>query len=94
MKRLKRLRTGKSRRYSYQLRAFCDLYGDMIPDEYMRECKKYFEKQRNFFTRLGYIMTTKMYRQTRLEGLIFRLMYLFGKYNLKNKSESKNKELT
>jgi glycosyltransferase involved in cell wall biosynthesis len=94
MKRLKRLRTGKSRRYSYQLRAFCDLYGDMIPDEYMRECKKYFEKQRNFFTRLGYIMTTKMYRQTRLEGVIFRLMYLFGKYNLKNKSESKNKELT
>ncbi len=82
LKRLKRLKTGKSRRYSYQLRAFCDLYGDMIPEEYMTESKRYFNSQRNFFTRLGYIMTTKMYRQTRFEGIVFRVMYLFGKYNL------------
>lgn len=90
IKRIKRLKEGKSRRYSYQLRAFCDLYGDMLPSEYKKEAEKYFRCQRNFFTRLGYIMTTKMYRQTRLEGLIFRAMYLFGKYNLENK----NKEST
>lgn len=87
MKRVKRLKSGKSRRYSYQLKAFCELYGDMIPAEYRAESEKYFKRQKNFFTRLGYITVTKMYRQTRLEGVVFRLMYLFGKYNLRKKSK-------
>ena len=82
-KRLKRLRSGKSRRYSYQLRAFCELYGDDIPEQYRRETERYFKNQRNLLSRLGYIMTTKMYRQTWSEGIVFRLMYLFGRYNLK-----------
>lgn len=92
-KRLKRLKSGKSRRYSYQLRAFYDLYADTIPQEYRTEMDRYFAKQKNFFTRFGYIWTTKMYRQTRLEGVVFRLMYLFGRYNLKNKNEKDKKEL-
>ncbi len=86
-KRLKRLKSGKSRRYSYQLRAFCELYGDKIPAEYRKEAKRYFKNQRNFFTRLGYIFTTKMYRQTFSEGIVFRLMYLFGRYNFKKQDE-------
>ena len=88
MKRLRRLRTGQSRRYSYQLKAFCELYGGIIPSKYLNEANKYFCKQKNFFTRLGYIFTTKMYRQTKLEGIVFRFMYLFGKYNLKKEKEN------
>lgn len=83
IKRLKRLHTGKSRRYSYQLKAFCDAYGDEIPKEYMSEAQKYFKRQKCFFTRLGYIFGTKMYRQTVTEGFIFRMMYLFGRYKPK-----------
>ena len=89
VKRVKRLKTGKSRRYSYQLKAFCELYADMIPEEYRKESAKYFKRQRNVFTRFGYIFGTKMYRQTRTEGIVFRLMYLFGKYNLKKEKKSK-----
>lgn len=83
--RVKRLKSGKSRRYSYQLRAFYDLFGEEIPKPFRDEMDRYFKKQRNFFTRLGYIMTTKMYRQTKIEGIVFRLMYLFGRYKIKNK---------
>ena len=84
--RVKRLKKGKSRYYSCQLRAFYDCYGDMLPAEIKKEVEKYFSKQKGPFKRLGYIFTTKMYRQTRSEGVVFRLMYLFGKYNLKNES--------
>lgn len=90
-KRLHRIKTGKSRRYSYQLRAFCEAYGDDAPEEYMHEAKRYFKNQRNFFTRLGYIFTTKMYRQTWSEGIVFRLMYLFGRYNFKKTKKPKQK---
>lgn len=92
MKRLKRLRTGKSRRYSYQLRAFRELYADSIPEQYRHEIDRYFKNQGCFFKRFGYILTTKMYRQTRIEGLVFRLMYLFGRYNLKK--DKKEKEIS
>lgn len=88
--RLKRLRSGKSRCYSYQLKAFYDCYGDALSADLRAEVEKYFSRQRGFFKRLGYILTTKMYRQTRIEGIVFRLMYLFGRYNLKN---TKNKEI-
>ncbi len=87
IKRLKRLKNGKSRRFSYQLRAFCELYGDKIPLEYRKEAMRYFKNQKNFFTRLGYILTTKMYRQTFSEGIVFRLMYLFGRYNFKKQDK-------
>ena len=86
--RLRRLKTGKSRYYTYQLKAFYSLYGEAIPKPYRDEMDRYFKKQRNFFTRLGYIMTTKMYRQTFMEGFVFRLMYLFGRYNFFNQNEN------
>ena len=89
IKRLKRLKSGKSRRYSYQLRAFYDLYGEKIPEEYRTEMDKYFKKQKSFFTRLGYTLTTKMYRQTWTENIVFRFMYLFGRYNLRKEKEIK-----
>lgn len=88
-KRLGRIKTGKSRRYSYQLWAFFEQYGDKIPDEYRKEATRYFKNQRNFFTRLGYIITTKMYRQTFGEGIVFRLMYLFGRYDFKKEDRKK-----
>lgn len=90
-KRLHRIKTGKSRRYSYQLRAFCQLYGDAVPEEYRHEAWRYFKNQKCFLTRLGYIFTTKMYRQTFGEGIVFRLMYLFGRYNFK-KEKNVNKQ--
>ena len=85
--RLKRLKLNKSRCYSYQLKAFYDCYGKELDSELSSEVERYFAKQRGFFKRLGYIMTTKMYRQTKIEGIVFRMMYLFGKYNLKNNSK-------
>lgn len=86
--RLRRaLTTDNANKNSRQLKAFLETYSDIIPEEYKAEGEKFLKKQKNVFTRLGYVLTTKAYRQTRGENLIFRLMYLFGKYKIKSKKE-------
>ncbi len=89
--RIKRvLTTDLASKMTVQLRAFTREYGDMIPDEYRKEATKFLSSQTNFFKRLGYVFVTKAYRNSRLEGIIFRFMYLFGQYNVK-KQKYKNK---
>ena len=84
--RLKRaLTTRKAEQIARQLRAFVKCYGDIIPEEYKREAERFLSGGKNFFTRLAYIFTTKAYRQTLFENLVFKLMYVLGKYKIKNK---------
>ncbi|MBR2465409.1 MAG: glycosyltransferase [Clostridia bacterium] len=85
--RLKRLSSRRSELNTKQLAAFLDIYGSSIPDDYRREGERFLNKQKNFFTRAGYIFMTKAYRQKRTECLVFRLMYLFGRYKIKKYKE-------
>ncbi len=80
--RVGRVLSGKSYYNARQLRAFLDTFSDSIPDGYRKEAEDFFRSERNFFTRLGYIFRTKAYRQGRGEGIIFRLMYLVGRYRV------------
>lgn len=80
--RIRRVKTKKSAKNASQLRAFLDLFGDKIPEEHKAEGERFFRRQRNFFTRLSYISVARAYRQTFAETLIFKLMYLFGRYNI------------
>jgi hypothetical protein len=79
--RIGRVFAGKSHYNALQLHSFLDVYADIIPEEYALEAKDFFESERSFFSRLGYIFRTKAYRNGFAEGLIFRLMYLFGRYD-------------
>ena len=83
--RLGRFGSRKSEQNTKQLSAFLGLYGEDIPDIYKKEGERFIKRQRNFFTRLSYIFTTKAYRQTFMDNIIFRLMYLMGRYKIKNK---------
>ncbi len=83
--RIHRVLSGKSYYNARQLRAFLYTFGDAIPVEYRNEAEDFFRSERGFFSRLGYIFRTKAYRQGRAEGIIFRLMYLFGRYRIKDK---------
>ncbi|MBQ8289923.1 MAG: glycosyltransferase [Clostridia bacterium] len=80
--RIGRVLSGKSHYNARQLRAFLDTFGDKIPEHYRHEAEDFFKSDRSFFSRLGYIFRTKAYRQGVGEGIIFRLMYLFGRYRL------------
>lgn len=81
--RISRVKTKKSVLNATQLKALCDVAGELIPEEYRKEADRFFKCQKNFFTRLGYIFSSKVYRQTAIETLIFKMMYLFARYNIK-----------
>ncbi len=81
--RLARIKSRRSELMARQLRAFLSLYGEKIPEEYRKECEKFFRCEKNFFTRLGYILTAKAYRQTFPENIVYKTMYLFGRYKIK-----------
>ena len=80
--RIARVKTKVSVENAKQLKALYDVCSDVLPDEYKRETERFFECQKNFFTRIGYLLRSKAYRQTPIETLIFRFMYLFGRYNI------------
>lgn len=79
--RIKRVKTKVSADNARQLKSLYRICSDIMPENYKKETERFFEKQKNFFTRLSYIFNSKVYRQTFIETLIFRLMYLFGRYN-------------
>ena len=81
--RISRVKTKKSVLNAVQLKALCDTAGETIPEEYRKEADRFFKCQKKFFTRLGYVFSSKVYRQTAVETLIFKFMYLFGRYNIK-----------
>ena len=55
----------------------------MNKEEYRAELEKFLSSQKNVFKRFIYFFKTRAYRQTALETLIFRLMYFFGRYKIK-----------
>lgn len=88
--RIGRVFAGKSYYNALQLHSFLEVYADIIPEEYVLEAQDFFKSERSFFTRLGYIFRTKAYRNGFAEGLIFRLMYLFGRYDFKKAKQKIN----
>ena len=85
--RIKRVFTGKPQENTRQLAAFLNCYReDMFPD-HRDELERFLNCQKSFFKRLPYLFGTRLYRQTLTESLIFRLMYLIGRYKIKNIKE-------
>ncbi len=66
-----------------QLVAFSNCCGDVLTANQKKEIDRFLGNQRNFFTRLSYFFTSKLYRQIRTETLVVRFLYLFGWYKLK-----------
>ncbi len=80
--RIARVKSKVSVENARQLKALYKVCSDVMPDEYKEETVRFFNGQRNFFTRIGYLLRSKAYRQTPIETFIFRIMYLFGRYNI------------
>lgn len=87
--RIKRALSGAPQEKTRQLEAFLECYGSDMSPEHKKELESFLSSQKCFFKRLVYLFKTKVYRQTVTETLIFRLMYLFGRYKIKNKNKNK-----
>ena len=88
--RIRRVKTKKSIGNALQLKAFSEIFSERLDQKQKKEISRFFKKQKNFFTRFSYFFTARAYRQTFVETLIFKFMYLFGRYNIpKDKGDLK-----
>lgn len=79
--RIKRLKNNEIKNNAIMLKDMYKLYSDVLPDEYKIELNNFFAMQKNFFKRFRYILSTKAYRQSSYEDVVFRFLYLKGEYN-------------
>ena len=80
--RVARVKTRQSAKNALQLKALYDIHKDTLPEEYKHEIEEFFSSQKGLLPRLKYLTHSRAYRQTGIETLIFKLMYLFGRYDI------------
>lgn len=80
--RIKSLNKNDANSISKQLYAFQKKYGDLLKEDYKKELNNYFDSQKTIFKRMRYVFQTRTYRQSYLETVIFKCLYLFGKYRI------------
>lgn len=81
-KRLKNLKKYKKNPVSKQLESFFEIYKNDLKLEYVSEMKKFLENQLNFFSRLRYVINSKVFRYGFFENFLFKLLYIFGRYKI------------
>ena len=79
-KRLKRLLTNDYKRVSIQMACIYEIFYNKLNEGQQKELRRFLNSRQNFFKRLLYIFITKIKRNTYLESLEFRILYLFNFY--------------
>ena len=82
--RLKRTHSGEAANITRQLRSFLATYEECLPEEYRVEILRFLSESRNFRLRLAYLCSTPLYRQTAAETAAVKILYIFGKYCLRD----------
>jgi len=80
--RLKRLNFKRADKGTIQLKAFYDLYKRKLSKEYLEEIEKFLDCNEFITSRLKYVKQSKVYRQTKGETILFRILYILGKYHV------------
>ncbi len=89
--RFRRTLAGVPLSHAKQLIAFRERCGDRLCARDRTELDRFLDARRNFFTRLGYLFRARAHRQSFFENLGFRTLYLFGRYNEKQKTKGRSK---
>lgn len=79
---IQRLKKNECKLMSLQLKYFIDCFDDYLTKAEKEEMDKFFSSQKNLIQRIKYSMNTKLYRQTRKETFAFKILYIFGAYNI------------
>lgn len=79
--RLQRVQNGDSKEYARQIEYLYELYGDGLGMQEKKEISRFLKNRKSFFSRLGYISQSKLYRQKKWQTAMFKCLYLSGGYN-------------
>ena len=79
--RIKRVHFKEADRITIQLNYFLNRFQGRIPAEYENEAIR-FLNSRTLFQRIKYSLTTKLFRQSFIDNILFRILFVLGKYHL------------
>lgn len=82
LSRIKRLKIKSADPTTIQLKYFYDVYKNKLPKEYETEIFNFLYSHKKIQTRIKYAIETKAYRQTTFETLIYKMLYISGKYHI------------
>lgn len=82
--RLKRVRSNEAPQITRQLKYFVSDYRDIIFEQYRLEAERFIDSQDSIRSRIAYAMAGKCFRQTWVESLLVRCLYITGKYRIKD----------
>lgn len=80
--RLRRIKKGDSRKYAMQMYHIYNLHKIDLSELECYEMEQFFRGQKSIFTRLIYAFKTRLYRQDRVENIAFKILYIWGGYNI------------
>ena len=78
--RLNRFNKGDGDKIISQINYFYELYKNDMNDSDRKQISKIFMMNKHISKRIQFVFTTKVYRQKKIETIMFKLAYLFGKY--------------
>lgn len=80
--RLQRIKKGDSKKYAKQIYHIYSIHGKDLSIKEVSEMKQFFNMQKFLFTRIIYASKSRLYRQGKLENLAFKILYIWGGYNI------------
>ena len=82
--RVKRIRNNDNKKYAMQINEFYNIYKASLDREYLTELECFIRSCDGLFSRIKFVCTTKLYRQTRIQSFLFKALYLLKGYHLEN----------
>lgn len=79
--KFRNLASKKANAISVQLADFYERYKSDMSEEYRAETQRYFDAMTSVTKRIEYALTCRVYRQSSMDSLMFRILYVLGKYN-------------
>lgn len=80
--RLARVKKGEANKRSAQIHYFKEFYYDDLEDGIRNEMDLFYEMNTSVWSRLRYVMKTKLYYQSKKKTLFYKLLYIKGGYKV------------
>ena len=80
--RLKRIGNSDNKKIAMQIGYFYDMCQNDMDEELKEKIRDFIQSQKNILQRISYLCRTKLYRQRKIETLLFKILYLVGGYKL------------
>lgn len=82
--RIRRIIHAKAKDITIQDQHFYETFKERLSAEQRKELEQLLNSQRNVFTRTRYLVHAKVYRQRKIETVLFYILYFFGGYKVKS----------